>query len=30
MLVNTPELVVAVNDGVRSVSKGKGKSEWNL
>ena len=30
MLMSTPELVLAVNDGVGSVSKGQGKNEWNL
>lgn len=30
MLMSTPELVLAVNDGVGSVSKGQGKNKWNL
>ena len=30
MLMSTPELVLAVKDGVGSVSKGQGKNEWNL
>lgn len=30
MFMQTSELALAVNDGVGSVSKGKGKSEWNL
>ncbi len=30
MLMSTPELVLAVNDGVGSVSKGQGKNEWNF
>ena len=29
-LMSTPELVLAVKDGVGSVSKGQGKNEWNL
>ena len=30
MLMSTPELVLAVKDGVGSVSKGQGKNEWNI
>ena len=30
MLMSTPELVLAIKDGVGSVSKGQGKNEWNL
>lgn len=30
MFMQTSELVLAVKDGVGSVSKGQGKNEWNL